>query len=95
MEKVFGVVILYNPADDIKQHIQTYLDKVDRLFVFDNSELIADRKPEELGHKVVVVADGVNRGIAERLNTAARMAIAEGGKWLLTMDQDSFFQTMF
>lgn len=91
MEKVFGVVILYNPSDDIKQYIRSYLDKVDKLFVFDNSELIVNRNLQELGHKVVVVADGVNRGISERLNAAARAAITEGGEWLLTMDQDSFF----
>lgn len=91
MEKVFGVVILYNPSDDIKQNILTYLHKMEKLFVFDNSERIVDRKLEELGHKVIVVADGVNRGISERLNAGARAAIREGGKWLLTMDQDSFF----
>lgn len=91
MEKVFGVVILYNPSDDIKQNILTYLHKVEKLFVFDNSERIVDRKLEELAHKVIVVADGVNRGISERLNAGARAAITEGGKWLLTMDQDSFF----
>lgn len=91
MENVFGAVILYNPSDDIKQHIRTYLDKVNKLFVFDNSESIVNRNLEELGDKIVVIADGVNRGISERLNAAAKAAIAEGGRWLLTMDQDSFF----
>jgi rhamnosyltransferase len=91
MEKVFGVVILYNPSDDIKQNILCYLHKVEKLFIFDNSERVVDRKLEELGDKVIVIADGVNRGISARLNAAARAAITEGGKWLLTMDQDSFF----
>lgn len=91
MENVFGVVILYNPTDEIAQHIRTYLSKVEKLYVFDNSEDIVNRNLEDLGDRVVVIADGVNRGISERLNAAAEMAIAANGEWLLTMDQDSFF----
>ncbi|MGN7783272.1 hypothetical protein ACTJIJ_02045 [Niabella sp. 22666] len=91
MEKVFGVVILYNPPDEVNQHLKTYIDRVEKLFVVDNSEPAAKRNYEEFGDKVVLIADGVNRGISERLNDAAERAIREGGHWLLTMDQDSFF----
>ncbi|MFT3903302.1 MAG: glycosyltransferase [Niabella sp.] len=91
MGKIFGVVILFNPPGNVRQNISSYLPFVDKLLVMDNSEPSAKVGIDELGDKVVLIADGVNKGIAARLNEAVRYALSEGASWLLTMDQDSFF----
>jgi rhamnosyltransferase len=43
--------------------------------------------------KTVYLHDGENGGIAQRLNYAAAFAREKGFSWLLTMDQDSFFDS--
>ena len=92
MDTLFGVVILYNPTEEVFQNLASYSGALSKLYVFDNSEPAANIDLGGLGSNIVMIADGVNRGISERLNAAARMAIAEGGEWLLTMDQDSSFE---
>lgn len=92
MEKVFGIVILYKPGADVVKNMATYLPYVEQLLVVDNSEPAAAVDVSILGDKAVLLQDGVNRGIAARLNAAADLALAQGAHWLLTMDQDSCFE---
>ncbi len=91
MGKIFGVVILYNPAEDVISNIAGYLPFLDELMIIDNSEPTSKLDLPAWGDHVTVVRDGANKGIAARLNQAARYAIEKGAGWLLTMDQDSFF----
>jgi rhamnosyltransferase len=91
MEKIFGVVILYNPAADVINNIAGYLPFLDELMIIDNSESASKLDLSGCGDQVTIVRDGINKGIAARLNQAARYAIEKGAQWLLTMDQDSFF----
>ena len=91
MEKIFGVVILYNPAADVINNIAGYLPFLDELMIIDNSEPASKLDLSGWGSQVTIVQDGINKGIAARLNQAARYAIEKGANWLLTMDQDSFF----
>ena len=86
-----GVVVLYRPGTEVLGHMGSYLDQVDVLYALDNSE-----EPDatlvrslECLPKVRYLANGQNLGVAAALNLGARMAIAEGRQWLLTMDQDS------
>lgn len=92
MDELFGVVILYNPTDEVARNITSYSTILSKLFVFDNSESSTNWNRSNLSNNCVLISDGVNRGISERLNAAAKMAIAAGAKWLLTMDQDSSFE---
>src|SRR3954467_15747776 len=91
--KIGAVVILYNPGEEVVDNIQSYLPYVEKVYVIDNSE----KQREELVSKILslpnvtYLSDGENKGIAVRLNHASIMAIAEGFEWLLTMDQDSYF----
>ncbi|HTG56177.1 MAG TPA: glycosyltransferase, partial [Niabella sp.] len=91
MEKIFGVVILYNPAKEVREYIAGYLSFLEELMIIDNSEPASKLDLSGWGDQVTIVQDGINKGIAARLNQAARYAIEKGAKWLLTMDQDSFF----
>jgi rhamnosyltransferase len=91
-QKVAAVVILYHPDKAFFQNIDSYYSYVDRLYVFDNTESLALKADWTTYPKVVYYHDGVNKGLSERLNSAAAKAIEEGYSWLLTMDQDSRFE---
>jgi rhamnosyltransferase len=93
--KLSAVVILYYPDKDLAMRIGSYVPFVDRLFIYDNSENNENVKPliQPLlsDNKVKYFHDGDNKGISIRLNQAIDMALNNGDNWLLTMDQDSYF----
>lgn len=95
MGKIAAAVVLYYPDRKFLKNLQTYLPLTDKLWVFDNSEKADEYIRaflKNLGPKVFYFSDGLNKGIASRLNHAAQLAIEDGFDWLLTMDQDSFFE---
>lgn len=88
---IAGVVILYNPEDNVVNNIFSYIEKIDLLYVIDNSEkknnsLIVSLSKNE---KMVYCDNQGNKGIAHALNVGCNMAIDDGYDWILTMDQDS------
>jgi rhamnosyltransferase len=91
MMNVAALVILYQPQENVVTNISSYIDKVDRLYVYDNSKENSALKYFENRANVEYIHDGENRGISERLNTGCRKAIKDGFRWILTMDQDTFF----
>jgi rhamnosyltransferase len=91
-----GVVILYHPdAEALIENIKTYINPLDTLLVYDNSETLS-RELEiavcTISSKVIFKHFGQNEGIAKRLNQAIEYAVQKGEKHLLMMDQDSSFQ---
>lgn len=90
-EQVAGVVVLYNPAQDVLDNIRSYLSQVGVLFVVDNTETPDPEFVRQLADMTCVnyVWSGGNLGIAPALNTGARLAMERGYVYLLTMDQDS------
>lgn len=90
--KIAACVILYHPKEKDLQNITTYLSKVDKLYVYDNTEEMStftisiDKNP-----KISYFSDCKNEGIATRLNQACEQAILDDYDLLLTMDQDSSF----
>jgi len=92
--RIAGLIILFHPSPSVLINIQSYLPLIDKLIVFDNTEI-----PDALIHQqiqqlpnVILIHDYENKGIAARLNAGAHMCINENFTWLLTMDQDSFFE---
>jgi len=92
--KIAAVVILYNPDQDVAVNILSYHDYTERVYVLDNTEKQKEEIKTNLSsfEKAIYIQDGENKGIANRLNQACRLAISEGFEWLLTMDQDSSFK---
>lgn len=89
--KIDGVVVLYNPTEDVIENIKSYINDINILYVVDNSEkynktVIAQIKKIS---KCKYINNNGNKGIASALNIGAKLAIKDGAKWLLTMDQDS------
>ena len=88
---IFGVIVLYQPEDDVFENMMSYLDALDCLYVIDNSVNKNNRLLERIRgmEKIRYVDVGFNSGIANALNHGAKRASSEGAQWLLTMDQDS------
>lgn len=89
--RIAGVVVLYNPNQEVIENIKSYINEIDCLFVIDNSEVSNDVIVEELQKhdKILYLPHYENKGIAYSLNEAAAEAIKNGFQYLLTMDQDS------
>ncbi len=89
---VCGVVILYNPNNNILKKILTYTTFLDKLYVIDNSDEIYF-SISKLPCNAILLSSGKNLGIAAALDTALEKALIDGYKWMLTMDQDGSFET--
>ena len=96
MKGLAGVVVLYYPdKNSLFQNIHSYLDWTDRLFIINNSakdDVAIQKEVDKLGNKIWYIPCLSNIGVAAALNKAADEAISAGFNWLLTMDQDSYFQ---
>ena len=91
--KIAACVILYNPDKSIGGNINSYINHVEKVYVIDNSNISTFEElfPVSGNPKITFIHDGFNGGIAMRLNLACNMAIKDNCEYLLTMDQDSFF----
>lgn len=94
MQHVAGVVILYNPPDDVYDNLLTYYPDLECLYVIDNSEKVNSKLVKRINKlsKIKYICHYGNKGIAYSLNEVLKLC---NGKyqWLLTMDQDSSFKT--
>lgn len=91
--KIAATVILYEPkVEEVLNNINTFINYVDSIYLYDNTEVGRDFDYTRLNSsKVHYFRDGQNKGLSVRLNEASKKAISDQYKWLLTMDQDSFF----
>lgn len=91
--KIYGVVVLYHPFEEVLENINTYINEIDTLYVVDNSDVKNKSLVQELkkNNKIIYINNNGNQGIAHALNVGAKLAIGGGASWLLTMDQDSKF----
>ena len=90
--KLAGMVTLYNPTDDDIKNIDTYIDDIDVLYVIDNTEGKSNEDRIPKSKKIKYIFRNENVGVATALNEAAKMALKDGYKYLLTNDQDTTFR---
>lgn len=90
---VAAVVVLYNPDTNIVDNLSSYIDFVEKVYVVDNSNFSNESLFYTLpfADKIEYVFNKGNLGIAKALNIGCQLAIQQGMKWVLTMDQDSKF----
>ena len=94
--KICATTILYNPPANFIENIATYFQLVDHLFIVDNStnstsnfEKLIKKFGEE---SITFLHFEHNIGIAAALNESCQLAFRQGFGWILTMDQDSYFE---
>ncbi len=94
LDKLAGLVVLYNPSFNFLEKIKTYIDEVSILFIIDNSDELNEKLINELLkiEKIKYISNNENLGIAKALNIGAEKALEKNYDYLLTMDQDSYFE---
>ena len=68
---IAGVVVLYNQSIlELIKNISTYIDELDILYVFDNSDVTVINENDiiNFSNKIVYISHGENKGIAFALN---------------------------
>jgi len=95
MKNVHGVTVLYNADDTVIANIASYIDELNQLYVVDNSEAADQSLIDKLRSlpNCTYISNNGNQGIANALNVGAKLALDSGATWLLTMDQDSKFES--
>lgn len=92
--KIAGVLVLYNPESGVISNIKSYLNQIGFLYIVDNSEKTNDGILNQFSgnKKIEYIFNNGNLGIAAALNIGIEKAIDSGYLFLLTMDQDSYFE---
>lgn len=92
--KINGIVVWYNPDDKMILNIETYINEVEKLYIVDNSDNSNIEKIKLLkeNKKIEYIYYGENKGIAYALNIGLKKGLENEAKYLLTMDQDSYFE---
>ncbi len=95
--RLLAIVIIYHPnIEDLKRNVSQYIDDVDQLIIWDNSSCNSSFVSEYFAtysQKIIYKSDNQNHFIAYPLNYAINWAIDNDFTHLLSMDQDSLFQT--
>lgn len=92
--KLVAVVVLFKPdLSTVIRNILTYINDVDRLLIYRNSEVSFFEHDclKPFKDKIVYIGTEKNVGIAAALSESAQWAITNNFTHLLTLDQDSYF----
>lgn len=94
LSESIAIVTLFNPEDNIVDNIKSYLCYVKELLIVDNSLIPYDfSELQEEFPLITILSTSQNLGVAKALNMGLNYAHSKGYKWLLTMDQDSYFSS--
>lgn len=93
--KIAGVVILYQPNELVTSNVMSYADQFDELYLIDNSLQNNEKMFEKIliNHKIHYIALYNNYGIAYALNIGFEKSWKTNCMGVISMDQDSSFQT--
>lgn len=91
MEKLIGVVVLYNPnISELIENIGSYIDELDYLICIDNSTKFYDyNELSFFDGKLVIKNMNGNIGLARGLAYGTKYAIDCGATYIIHFDQDS------
>lgn len=89
--KVCAIVVWYNPLEKMWDFIEEYLPCVDKCIIVDNSDKDNSNLIKSKSKKIIYIPNKDNLGIAKALNQGCKLAKNLGFEWVLTMDQDSYF----
>lgn len=92
--KLAAVIVTYHPIIcEVKRNISSFINNVDTLIVWDNSETPVDFKfLKQIYPNIILHQDGENNGLSVAYNNAIQAARELGYTHLMTMDQDSTFE---
>lgn len=93
--RICAVVVFFEPTKACIQNINSYINDVEKVIIIDNSSKDNNNlfigKSTRLLEKIEYEALFENRGLATALNIGCKKAYDYGFDYVLTMDQDSYF----
>lgn len=94
MEKVAAGIISFNPEiKRLKENISAIILQCDCLYLVDNGSVnindVVDLLNKINDEKITFIRNNKNKGIARALNQLCEIALRNGYKWIITLDQDS------
>lgn len=92
-KEILAVIVSYNPDDRIIRCYNSIKKQADKVIIVDNfsQEEKSKQYLKQLSMETEIIYNDKNYGIAKALNQAAKYAMVNNYKWLLTADQDSEF----
>ena len=93
-KNICGILTLYNPPSSYLDNINTYINYLDILYIVNNTPVVNHKAHDALLNRfpdVEILSFCKNIGIAAALNLGIKEGLKNNYSWLLTMDQDSFF----
>lgn len=88
--EICSIVVWYNPTVDCVSNILTYSKKFSRVYIIDNT-MIDNSDMARYIENSIYFPNFDNLGIAKALNIGCQMALKDGFKYCMTMDQDSIW----
>lgn len=94
MHKTLACIVTYNPDIELlKTNINSFIKHVDDIVIVDNnSHNLNEIYKNFISEKIFIIQNNENIGIAAALNQGLDEAVKKQAKFILTMDQDSFFE---
>lgn len=93
MKRILGVIITYNPdLNLLNKNINSFIDAVDSIIIVDNGSTTIEALLVLENAKIKILSNKSNLGIANGLNQAFLYAQENHFDFVLTMDQDSYFE---
>ena len=91
--KILAIVVTYYPEKELlERNVQAFINRVDKVLIWENTPSPDKMNYRFISHeKVEYYGDGIN-SISRALNYAWEYANEYEYDYLLTMDQDSFFE---
>ncbi len=92
-KRILAIIVTYYPEKELlERNIGAFIDYVDAVLIWENTPFSEKESYRFINHpKVEYYGDGVN-SISRALNFAWEYANENGYDYLLTMDQDSYFE---
>lgn len=88
-ETAAAVMVAYHPDEGLVERLVRVAGQVSTVIVVDNASIPPVRQRLPGLQSVEVVRNERNVGVAAALNEGMRLAISQGCRWVLTLDQDS------
>ncbi len=89
--RICSITIWYNPDKEVAKTFLKNLPLTDLSIIVDNSKEDNHKLIKSNSKKIIYLPNRNNLGIAKALNIGCELAEKKGFKWVLTMDDDSFF----
>lgn len=91
---IAAIIVLFEPEtigiQKIVSNIKSYCEYCNKIYIIDNSENLHKQIAENIYNCVYISNKNIG-GIAKAQNIGCQQAFNDGFQWVLTMDQDSFF----